>query len=104
MPRAAVYWKNPQKERDASNERRRRLYAAGATKKLYLSPAALAKWRKYNREYSRTHRAGNIIACRKYRAKLIRLFGTSQQRATWQYHMLLETKKLKIRKARAKCL
>ena len=102
MPYKERYWKNPAHHRKEAFNRRRRLVALGLNHLRQLSPAAqrlrlisTAKWR-------RTHLSANKAAAKRYRDKVIRLFGSSAPSNTYRHKMMKEAADLKIRKLLAK--
>lgn len=98
MPRKDIYWKNPAKHRAESRNRINSLVALGMRHLDQLSPAAVAKRRANNNVYCKTHRAANTLASRRYRRKLIRIFGNCSARSSWRHSQLKDEQHARKRK------
>ena len=99
MPGKSRYWHNPEKHRAERRLRTARLATLGLPYSDQLSPAARAKRYDTQKKWHDTHKASNVRADKKYRKKLIRLFGTCGPRAKWRYHQLKEEQDAERRKA-----
>ena len=101
MPVKARYWKNPEKHRVETRNRRRLLYALGIRYDDQLSPLAYLKKLADKRAYMKLHRAENTLAVARYRRKIIRTVGSSGAFGRWKYRLIRQAQNAKIKKSLA---
>lgn len=99
MPVKERYWKNPEKHRKESFDRRRKWIALGISHFLRLSPAAQSKALLYKNNWRKAHLDKSNAGSTKYRNKLKRLFGVCGARSIWRHTMLKAAADIKNRKA-----
>lgn len=102
MPRYERYWRNPKHHRAQSNQHHRYLVALGIRRIDQLSPAAQKNEREYQNNYHKTHRALAVKVERKFRQKLVRLYGSTGHTARWLHHMKKEEENARERKAKVR--
>lgn len=99
MPNKLRYWRNPQKWRAESRNRRAKLTALGIPFIKQLSLEAQENKRLGKIKWCKENRAANKKSQLKYRRKLQRLFGSCSARAMWLHHQLKEAQNAAARKA-----
>ena len=104
MPVKARYWKNPQKHRVETRNRRHLLYALGIRYDEQLSPLAYLKKLAAKCAYMRLHRAENTLAVTRYRRKMIRTVVSSGAFGRWKYRLIRQEQNAKLKKSLAAAL
>lgn len=92
MPDKKRYWRDPEKHRAEWHRRTKRLKALGISRVQLLSPASHAKNKARGKLWIKLNHDRNLLAQRKYRRKLQKLFGSCCEDSIWKHHMMKEAK------------